>query len=241
MARGTVVLVQEGTGIDVTGAPILARVWLHPVAEEKAGTREEELSGSWLPDLLKFRGLPGDKGEDVVEASTPTPHLKALLALPDGVPVLQLARSTVYHRRQRVLMPAREAQKRGSRTAYGDGELTELIRGVLETSRWLCASYRKIWALLRAQGAAAGGPGSCSWRGASQSALPGYPGGLGAATATSVTRTCNASAELPAVHRYSAGVLSMRSFASSPHAHASAGPQRRRRPLTIVSDQPYGH
>ena len=92
VAPGAVVLVQEGTGIDVTGAPILARVWLHPVAEEKAKIREEELSGFWLPDLLKFKGLPGEEGDDVVEASMPTPHLKRLLALPDGVPVLQLYR-----------------------------------------------------------------------------------------------------------------------------------------------------
>jgi GntR family transcriptional regulator len=92
VAPGTVVLVQEGTGIDVTGAPILARVWLHPVAEEKAQIREEELSGFWLPHLLNLKGLPGEEGEDVVEASMPTPHLKALLALPDGVPVLQLYR-----------------------------------------------------------------------------------------------------------------------------------------------------
>ena len=92
VAPGTMALVQEGTGIDVTGAPILARVWLHPVAQENAKIREEELSGFWLPDLLKFRGLPGEEGEDVVEASMPTPHLKALLALPDGVPVLQLYR-----------------------------------------------------------------------------------------------------------------------------------------------------
>lgn len=89
---GTVVLVQEGTGIDATGAPILARVWLHPGAEERAGIREEELSGFWLPDLLKLRGLPAEEGEDVVEASMPTPNLKELLALPDGVPVLQLYR-----------------------------------------------------------------------------------------------------------------------------------------------------
>ncbi len=92
VAPGTVVLVQEGSGIDLTGAPILARAWLHPEAEERAQIREEELSGFWLPDLLKLKGLPGEDGEDVVEASMPTPHLKALLALPDGVPVLQLYR-----------------------------------------------------------------------------------------------------------------------------------------------------
>ena len=92
VAPGTVVLAQEGTGIDATGAPILARVWLHPEAEAKAGVREEELVGLWLPDLLKLRGLPGEEGEDVVEASMPSPNLKELLALPDGVPVLQLYR-----------------------------------------------------------------------------------------------------------------------------------------------------
>ncbi len=92
VAPGTVVLAQEGTGIDATGAPILARVWLHPEAEAKAEVREEELVGLWLPDLLRLRGLPGEEGEDVVEASMPSPNLKELLALPDGVPVLQLYR-----------------------------------------------------------------------------------------------------------------------------------------------------
>ncbi len=66
--------------------------------------------------------------------------------------VLELARSTVYAQRQRALMPVREAQKRGPRTAYGDGELTELIRGVLEDSPWLGEGYRKVWAQLRARG-----------------------------------------------------------------------------------------
>ena len=92
VAPGTVVLVQEGTGIDATGAPILTRVWLHPEAEARAEVREEELVGLWLPDLLKLRGLPGEEGEDVVEAAMPSPNLKALLALPEGVPVLQLYR-----------------------------------------------------------------------------------------------------------------------------------------------------
>ena len=77
---------------DATGAPILARVWLHPEAEAKAEVRKEELVGLWLPDLLRLRGLPGEEGEDVVEASMPSPNLKELLALPDGVPVLQLYR-----------------------------------------------------------------------------------------------------------------------------------------------------
>ena len=66
--------------------------------------------------------------------------------------VLELARSTVYAQRQRALMPAREARKRGPRTAYEDGELTELIRGVLESSPWLGEGYRKVWAQLRARG-----------------------------------------------------------------------------------------
>ena len=60
--------------------------------------------------------------------------------------VLELARSTVYAQRQRALMPAREARKRGPRTAYEDGELTELIRGVLEASPRLGEGYRKVWA-----------------------------------------------------------------------------------------------
>ncbi len=68
--------------------------------------------------------------------------------------VLELARSTVYAQRQRALMPAREARKRGphTRTAYGDGELTEFIRGVLEASPWLGEGYRKVLAQLRARG-----------------------------------------------------------------------------------------
>ena len=48
-------------------------------------------------------------------------------------------------------MPAREARKRGPRTAYGDGELTQLIRGVLEASPRLGEGYRKVWAQLRAR------------------------------------------------------------------------------------------
>ena len=114
LAPGTVGLVQEGTGIDVTGAPILARVWLHPDAEDKAGIREEELSEFWLPDLLKLKGLPGDDGEDVVEASMPIPHLKALLALPDGVPVLQLYRVMREHEQ---VVAVIESHLRGDVTA----------------------------------------------------------------------------------------------------------------------------
>lgn len=44
--------------------------------------------------------------------------------------VLGLARSTAYAERQRALKTAWEAQKRGLRTDYGDGELTELVRWV---------------------------------------------------------------------------------------------------------------
>ena len=71
-------------------------------------------------------------------------------------------RSTVYAQRQRALMPAREVRKRGPRTAYEDGELTELIRGVLESSPWLGEGYRKVWAQLRARGSAPAGPGCCA-------------------------------------------------------------------------------
>ena len=66
--------------------------------------------------------------------------------------VLEVAPSTGYAQRQPALMPAREARKRGPRTAYGDGELTELIRGVLEASPWLGDGYRKVLAQLRARG-----------------------------------------------------------------------------------------
>ncbi len=66
--------------------------------------------------------------------------------------VLELARSTVDAQRQRELIPAREARKRGPRTAYRDGELTELIRGVLETSPWLGEGNRMVLAQLRARG-----------------------------------------------------------------------------------------
>ena len=55
--------------------------------------------------------------------------------------VLELACSTVYATRQRALVPARGIHKRAPKTARSDGELTELIRGVLETSpgrAWGC-------------------------------------------------------------------------------------------------------
>ena len=70
----------------------------------------------------------------------------------DARRVLELARSTVYVQRQRALMPARDPRKRGPRTAYGDGELTEFIRGVLEASPWLGEGYGKVLAQLRARG-----------------------------------------------------------------------------------------
>jgi hypothetical protein len=66
--------------------------------------------------------------------------------------VLERARSTMDAQRQRELIPARETRKRGPRTAYGDGEVTELIRGVLEPSPRLGEGYRKVLAQLRVRG-----------------------------------------------------------------------------------------
>ena len=53
---------------------------------------ESELNGRWLPDLLARRGVSAVAGEDVVEALMPAPDLKQVLAVPDGVPVIQLYR-----------------------------------------------------------------------------------------------------------------------------------------------------
>ncbi|HVD03622.1 MAG TPA: GntR family transcriptional regulator [Candidatus Dormibacteraeota bacterium] len=89
---GTEVLVQEATGFDSQGVPSLCRGWLHPRVEKEMGLSEEDLEGHWLPDVLAIKGVPAVEGEDVVEAAMPTPNIKQLLGLPDGVPVLQLYR-----------------------------------------------------------------------------------------------------------------------------------------------------
>ena len=89
---GTEVLVQEATGLDSQGAPSLCRAWLHPRVEKEMGLTEEDLDGYWLPDVLAIKGVPAAEGEDVVEASMPTPNIKQVLSIPDGVPVLQLYR-----------------------------------------------------------------------------------------------------------------------------------------------------
>ena len=56
------------------------------------GLTQEDLDGYWLPDVLAIKGVPAAEGEDVVEASMPTPNIKQVLSIPDGVPVLQLYR-----------------------------------------------------------------------------------------------------------------------------------------------------
>ena len=89
---GTEVLVQEAKGLDSQGAPSLCRAWLHPRVEKEKGLTQEDLDGYWLPDVLAIKGVPAAEGEDVVEASMPTPNIKQVLAIPDGVPVLQLYR-----------------------------------------------------------------------------------------------------------------------------------------------------
>ncbi|MHB8325009.1 MAG: UTRA domain-containing protein [Candidatus Dormibacteria bacterium] len=89
---GTAVLVQESVGYGAESIPALRRAWLHPRVEQDLGLTEADLDGQWLPDLLAIRGVAADGGEDVVEATMPPPDLKRVLAVPDGVPVLQLYR-----------------------------------------------------------------------------------------------------------------------------------------------------
>ena len=89
---GTAVLVQESVGYGAEGIPSLRRAWLHPKVEQDLGLTEADLDGEWLPDLLASRGMTAADGEDVVEAMMPAPDLKRVLAVPDGVPVLQLYR-----------------------------------------------------------------------------------------------------------------------------------------------------
>jgi GntR family transcriptional regulator len=92
VAAGKEILMQEGTGIDDQGAPALTRAWLHPKVAAELKITKKRLERRWLPQLLWELGVPGHEGEDVVEAAMPTPTLKHLMALPDGVPVLQLCR-----------------------------------------------------------------------------------------------------------------------------------------------------
>jgi len=89
---GTEVLVQETTGLYADGVPSLCWAWLHPSVEHQLGLAVTDLTGRWLPDVLALKGIPGLEGEDLVEATMPTPDMKQILALPDGVPVLQLYR-----------------------------------------------------------------------------------------------------------------------------------------------------
>ena len=98
---GTEVLVQEAMGMDSQGALSLCRAWLHPRVEKEMGLSEEDLDGYWLPDVLAIKGVPAAEGEDVVEAEMPTPNIKRVLSIPDGVPVLQLYR--VMKQKERVV------------------------------------------------------------------------------------------------------------------------------------------
>ena len=89
---GTSILVQESVGYGAEGIPSLRRAWLHPRVEQDLDLTEADLNGRWLPDLLASRGVSAAAGEDVVEAMMPAPDLKRVLAVPDGVPVIQLYR-----------------------------------------------------------------------------------------------------------------------------------------------------
>lgn len=70
----------------------------------------------------------------------------------------QLARSTVYARREATVRAPRPARKRGPRTRYTDSELTAHIRRVLAASPFNGEGHRKVWARLRAEGIRAGKP-----------------------------------------------------------------------------------
>ena len=63
-----------------------------------------------------------------------------------GVP-----RSTLYARRARCQRPT-PLQKRGPKTAWTDGELSEHMRAVLARSPFVGEGYRKVWARLRLAG-----------------------------------------------------------------------------------------
>ena len=86
------VLVQESVGYGPEGIPALRRAWLDPRVEHDLGLTEADLDDQWLPDLIASRGITAADGEDVVEAMMPAPDLKRILAVPDGVPVLQVYR-----------------------------------------------------------------------------------------------------------------------------------------------------
>jgi transposase InsO family protein len=64
--------------------------------------------------------------------------------------VWELARSSVYARRQRESAPP-EPRKRGPRTWLDDATLLERIQAALATSPWVGEGYRKLWARLRAE------------------------------------------------------------------------------------------
>jgi transposase InsO family protein len=64
--------------------------------------------------------------------------------------VWEIARSSVYARRERTTAP-QMAKKRGPRTVLDDGALLEKINAALATSPWVGEGYRKVWARLRAE------------------------------------------------------------------------------------------
>ena len=69
----------------------------------------------------------------------------------------QLARSTLYARRQREQASV-QSQKRGPKTRYSDEQLTQAIRKVLKNSPWNGEGHRKVWARLRQADIHAGKP-----------------------------------------------------------------------------------
>ncbi|HUY60789.1 MAG TPA: GntR family transcriptional regulator [Candidatus Dormibacteraeota bacterium] len=92
VAEGEAVLVQDNASVYPEGLPGISRSWLHPRVEREQRIPWAEVGTMWLVELLQRHGITATEGEDVVGALMPTPELKQLLHLSDGVPVLHLAR-----------------------------------------------------------------------------------------------------------------------------------------------------
>src|SRR5262249_59180828 len=84
--------------------------------------------------------------------SRPVPHPAGrVYGLQRTCRALSVPRSTLYAMRAGRQRPI-PLQKRGPKTAWTDGELTEHIRAILARSRFVGEGYRKVWARLRLAG-----------------------------------------------------------------------------------------
>src|SRR5215831_12936703 len=94
-------------------------------------------------------GRPPFRVEEVEAVSrTVSPSTGRVYGLQRTCRALSVPRSTLYAlraRRQRSI----PLHKRGPKTAWTDGELTDHIRAVLARSPFVGEGYRKVWARLR--------------------------------------------------------------------------------------------